>query len=241
MPGSFLPLYVVGAGTLAFDPSQLSLTGYWRANYSASPWSGTSSLGVSGSNSLSDFIVPPTTGGTQNGFTPAQFDGSTNELTADGTLDTYINATALSGFILVNVVNLTATRALMTDDNTAFQLYAFDSGGTSTFAMKLNSALTQATATYAGNTYQLFTFRYNGTNSRIGVNQAPGAAGGTTSIAYTSSITPLTGTVRVGWNSVSNLFLLGNVLEFGISDTALTDANFTSIKTYVNTRYGLSL
>lgn len=87
---------VVNAGgssnALSFEfwsPASLSLTGWWRANYSGSPWAGTASAGASGSNDLTG-ATAPATGSAVGGFTPADFNGSTHELTADDPIDTVL-------------------------------------------------------------------------------------------------------------------------------------------------------
>jgi hypothetical protein len=48
------------------------------------------------------------------------------------------------------------------------------------------------------------------------------------------------GSLRVGMNS-GTAFFDGLIAEIGFIDSALPDATFDSIKTYINGRYGLSL
>lgn len=239
-----IPLFAVNVGQ-TFDPTTLSLTGYWRADYSGSPWAGTTSIGSSGSNSLSEATNPPTTGTTQNGWTPASFNGTSSKLTAGGTIATYTNALAFSGWCVGYVTSNANPRPLFSDGNTSQTIYVrvFNNTGTTTLKFSVNNAAVLAEVSgITLNAYQFFTWRYNGTNVQVGVNAAPGSAGGTSSVAYSTSLSPLTGPPQVGFNTQQSTgFYTQNMLELAITNTALTDQNFLDIKSYVNSRYGLSL
>ena len=91
-----------------FTSTSLSLTGFWQANFSASPWTGTASTGTSGSNNLSEATHPPTTGTTVSGFIPAHFNGTNQLLTATGTLATYYTISALTMICLIKINSFTA-------------------------------------------------------------------------------------------------------------------------------------
>lgn len=68
-------------------PLGLSFSGFWRANYSASPWVGLATAGASGGRNLTEGTNPPTTGTAQNGYTPAAFDGVNDRLSYVGAED----------------------------------------------------------------------------------------------------------------------------------------------------------
>ena len=55
------------------------------------------------------------------------------------------------------------------------------------------------------------------------------------------SINYLTPTMVSGRDYSGATFFDGNILEIMTSDEALSDADFDTLKSYVNTRYGLSL
>lgn len=74
------------AATPAFNPAALSLTGWWRPNYSGSPWTRVASAGTSG-DSNKDLITvgtAPSNGAALNGYTPPDFNGSTQALSTSG-------------------------------------------------------------------------------------------------------------------------------------------------------------
>lgn len=224
------------------------LTGWWEASYAGSPWVGKVSSGTSGSNNATEGTQPPATGAAVNGFTPADFDGSNDLLTAGGTVDTYVAALAVSGWALVwvdaasNQANPINNGPIIYDSGNNSIAVSFRSTPLVYFSLNGGSSGggTSVSRAYSTGAWQFITFRYNGTNIQVGVNEAPGAAGGGATAAYSTNIGNLTNTMRMGTASV--LAFDGKALSVGITDQVLTDANFTTdIKGYLNTRYALSL
>ncbi len=215
-----------------FDPATLPLTGWWRGSYGGSPWGGTASAGVSGSNSLTEATNPPATGTAQNGLVPADFDGANDVLEAAGTLDTYANGSAFSFWVLMLPDDIT-TGVILQNVGTGFQLYL----QSNLVKFYHAAAVLEASRAIASGSYTLITGRFNGSNLTVGVNEAPGSAGGNSTKSTSTAISPLTGAMRLGYSG----FLNGRVLDVGLSDTAFSDADFVSIKSYVNNRYALSL
>lgn len=210
-----------------FTPATLALTGWWRASFGGSPWAGTASAGASGSNSLSEATNPPAVGSAQNGFTPASFDAVDDVLAATGTLATYAGATAIAGWILFSA-NASANQYIFGDSAGYFEL----NDSSSTMVLTPGGVW----RSYTVGAYQLITFRFDGTNAQIGVNEAPGAAGGA-STAASSTPMSLAGILRLPLNGY---LVNGLVLEIGLANT-ISNANFANIKAYINTRYALSL
>ena len=92
----------------------------------------------------------------------------------------------------------------------------------------------------SNNAWQLVTFRYDGANLQLGVNEAPGASGGSTTAAYSTAIASLANAVRVGGN-IGGAFFNGQIAELALSDQAFDDATFARVQAYANARYALSL
>lgn len=235
-----LPLAVsrtMAPGAASFDPTTLSLTAYWRANYSASPWSGTASTGTSGSNTLSEATNPPGTGTAVNSYTPARFDGTNDQMTASGTVATYLGTRQFAGWVLWRPTAISDGWG----DYTNVMMYVYLGSGP-TYTMRYNAGASSdvSVACPGLNQYQLVTFRHTGSAYQIGVNTAPGAAGGASSQANTSNMSNRTGTIKIGQSAIVN-WMNASVLEWGMTNTTLSDATFDQIKTYCNTRYGLAL
>lgn len=239
--------------TYIFDPTALVLQGYWRASYSASPWAGVASAGSSSGRNATEGTNPPATGTAVNGLVPADFDGTNDRLTPTGTTDTYVAALAASGWLLVNIDAIASNNAnpLANDGifgneegsgSHAFGISVRNTGGGLVY-VSLNSGSSSggASASRAITTgaWALITWRYTGSALQIGVNEAPGAAGGAASSAYSTSIGNLTNVMRIG--KATGVNFNGKILECAITDVALTDQNFADVKAFCNTRYGLSL
>ena len=237
-----MSLFAAGARALT-DPASLALTAFYR-DYTNPAWGGTASAGTSGSgsNDLTDPGNEPAQGTALNSHGTADFNGTDDFLLAEGTLDTYSAATALSGWILCNPDTVASTRYLVSSYNGGLHLEVWtDASGNA--SIRLNALSDVAIRTIAASAYSLITFRYDGANIQIGVNEAPGASDGNSVKAYSSNIT-LTGTVRVGanYNGLATLdYFDGHVAEIGLTDTLIIDNTFADIKAYINARYALAL
>ena len=227
-----------------FDPATLSLTGWWRGSFSASPWVGTASAGSSGTRDLTEGTNAPASGSAVNGFNPADFDGTNDELSNATTMGTLLSASAWMAWVLfwadgIDTSNADATAynndALICDagqfwgihlrNTPTVQIYQWDG------AAKVNA---HAISTGAWN---LICARYDGTNLRSSLN-----GGAITSLAA-GNITTTTHALKVGENAAgSPSYLDGKILDIGMMASAGSDANITTdIKAYVNSRYNLAL
>lgn len=216
------------------NPVNMALTGWWRGSFSASPWVGTASAGGSGTRNLTEATNPPAAGATLGGFASADFDGTNDQLNAPGLLSSYISALAFSGWCLLHLdSNSAGDLFVRTGGGTQFNLYL----GSGSVRMRLSS--TEATHAIPTSTWVLVTFRYTGTAIEIGVNEAPGADGGGSTAAFSSSVV-LTGTMGFSMANINGR-LNGRILDFGIIDSALTNEHFDGIFNYINTRYGLAV
>lgn len=101
MLGLGLGLGFQNGAASVFDPATLSLTGWWRASYSGSPWVGTASAGASGSRNLTEATNPPTAGTAVDGFTPARFNGTNQKLGHAGPVaTTFVSTTQWSTWVM---------------------------------------------------------------------------------------------------------------------------------------------
>ncbi len=219
-----------------FEPTSLALTGYWRANYTGAPWVGTASAGTSGSQDLTIGDAAPSTGSAVNGYTPADFDGTDDELIFEGTIDTYFSSSLLSAWFLI-WFDTADSQIVYDSSDSRINIFKTTAEGVGISYNNGDAVPIRACATGA---WKLVTVRANGSNVAVGVNEAPGAAGGASSVVHAGTLSSLTGTLTFGTTFGAGQ-LNAKVLEVGFSDIALTDQNFTDIKTYCNARYGLSL
>lgn len=228
--------------TAAFDPSSLSLTGWWRASYTGSPWVGTASAGSSGSHDLSEATNPPSTGSAQNGFTPADFDGTNDQLANANAISTFISASAWfiwSVFwvdaINTNGVNNWFNDSIINDSSSFWGLYLANAPSNKIIVHQWDTAPKSNEHTISTGTYNLICARYDGTNLRSKLNSG--------SILSTASgnISDISGTVKVGRDAAGLSLMDGRILEIGIINSAESDSRFDDIISYVNNYYALSL
>jgi len=230
----------------AFDPAGLPLSGWWRASYSGSPWTPSASAGTSGANgALTEATDPPAVGTAQNGFTPAAFDGTNEQLANASLLDAFVSAG--TGSALVLFLATQASAAAPPGQPYDDPGLVVQSGGGTTWGINYSTAGVRvgfydgtwrdlAVSASVG-AYHLAQVKWDGVTLRLRVDSGawsslaagpcdPSAAGGT---------------VTAGRNYASATFLEGRILEVVLANAALGDATFDSLKSYMNARYGLVL
>jgi hypothetical protein len=222
------------------DPSGLALTAWYR-DYTNPAWGGTASAGTSGSgnNDLTDPGTEPAQGTALNAHGTANFNGTDDYFTAEGTLDRYVNGLSLSGWALIKPDTVGVNQSIWGDTAVGECLLEITSGGSA--RLRLHASGASVTRAIGATVWSLVTFRYSGTNVQIGVNEVPGSAGGASTSAYSTTLTPLTGIVLVSDDGGAGTWFDGHMAEFGITDTVMSDQNFVDLKSYINTRYALSL
>jgi hypothetical protein len=224
---------------VVFNPGELVLPGWWRASYAGSPWVGTASAGGSAGQNLTEATNPPGTGAAVNGFVPADFDGTNDELTG-AACSTFITTTNYGGWALVfiDAINTDNTANLMLNDAIC------GTTGTAEWGVYLRSTgpvvgvATASTTSFvetpiALNTWQLVQFKGNGTNNFIRVNNGSWLNG------PGSTIASLAAALNVG--DLAGGFLDGKILDLALLPVALTDARFNQVLSYCRARYGLAL
>ncbi len=239
-------LWGATAAGAAFDPTTLSLSGYWRASYSGSPWVGTASAGSSSGRDLTQSTFPPQTGTAVNGYTPANFDEANPDYlnTADNN-NTLMSSTASSGWFLLKSTSVPtafgddyADGNLMSDNVNAETTVGHVSvGGTAKLvACFYASSYIRVELAMTANAWHLAQWKHDGVNLKIRVDNS-----GWSSVACgtLSFLTPSVLTTGLGYGGGTKL--TGDVLEWAVSDTAISDANFDNVRTYCNSKYALSV
>lgn len=231
------------AGAAVFDPAVLSLTGWWRANYSGSPWAAVASAGTSGANgAMAEPTNPPSTGANINGLTPADFDGINDQLVNATAIDTMVTDAAGSLVCLFN-----ADVAFADPGSTSYYLCPSLIGAASNSRISLafstsgvifgtyNGAAWDSVSTACGTAaWHLAQARWNATDIEVRIDS--GAWVTTSRILAMSSI----GSLQFGRNYDVGFFD-GRIAEGMSATSRLSDTDFSNIVSYVNSRYGLGL
>ncbi len=233
-----------GGSVAAFDPATLSLTGWWRASFSASPWVGVASAGGSSGQNLTEATNPPGTGGGDlNSLTPPDFDG-TNDLLGGANTGTFYASTAGFAAILFNADTAQAAGPEAYNSPP----FVSDAGGPSTHLGFATNGIwgtvyngtswfkPTAIACATGAWHWAFMWWVTGTLS-IQLDR-----GTPNSVAITGAGTVSLGAnaLRVGRGPVGPKFFDGRIAEIMLSNTDLS-AQISNIVSYGNSRYALSL
>lgn len=231
----------LGTAAAVFDPATLALTGWWRASYPGSgTWLGTASAGGSGTQNLLEVTNSPSVGTAVNSLDPATFDGVNDKL-AGAAFSTFATSSAYSGWALINIVSIgtnVAAPSLYDNDNVwsngAYAGLVLQSTG-NVILYHFDSVQKGVSASFSTATWQLVQWKYDGTNIKIRVN------GGSWSSTAAGSLADLTSNFQLSASYDGTAHLNGDVLEVGLIDSALSDANFDNVLSYARSRYALSL
>lgn len=230
-------------GTAVFNPATLNLSGWWRANYTGSPWVPTASAGNSGTNgNLAEATNPPTIGASQNAKAPAEFNGTNQIITTDNAMTTYLGNSAGSvwGVFRASAAAVDAGAGLRIDNK---GLVYQDTGGT---VFGIGYSASGVTVAYYDtgyrelvadaniNNYHLFQVKWNATTLSLRVDSLARTTIAVT--ALTIGASPLV----LGKNYATN-FQACRMEEIGTSLNTFSDTQEDNIKSYVNATYGLSL
>lgn len=229
------------AAAAVFDPATLALSGWWRADYTGAPWAARASAGASLANGdLATNLSDPATGAAQNGFTPADFNGTTNNL-SNATLDTTFYTSAAGTIIaLVRADTAAAPTGSIYDDATLFRdanVFAGLSYTTSGFGgFGYDGAVYQSKYVAAATgAYHLVMMDWDSSNIGMTLNSA-------------ARVTQACGALTLGGDAVNvgGGYLLthcfdGRILELMVAPTTLSAGDYANIKGYVNSRYALAL
>lgn len=233
-------------GSSAFvSPASMSVSGWWRAPYTAgASWSGTASGGSSGSRNLANGAGVTTVA--LNSLDAARFNGSSDYLLDTvNTLDAYLGASYTAIVLCRQIAALSAPSAspfndqqIINDSSSNFGL-AVNSSGARAYnydGVSYKDTSTTGYVAFSTNTWTMLTATNNGSALKLNKN-----AGTDVSIASASGFSFGSISLRVGRNFAGAVYNQMDIAEILLFNSALTGAQQSNIKSYFNTRYGLSL
>lgn len=230
---------------VSLDPAVLSLSGWYRASFTGSPWTPTASAGTSGANGdFAEATNPPATGTAINGLTPASFDGTNDLLSNATTVGTFFSASAWSMIVLFKAAS---SQAFGTDEydnesiissvgGAAAEIgMAFSNDGISVWHLS-GAAWPGVTVAVGTGAWHLAQAKYDGTDIKLRID------GGAWSSVTAGNMDSTAETLQFGVNWNGAMFYDGDVAEVMLAASALADSYFDSIlRGYINPRYNLNL
>lgn len=234
---------VWGSGGAPFDPATLTLTGWWRAAFSASPWVGTASGGSSGSRNLTEATNPPSAGTALNGFAPADFDGTNDTIASGLAVDQFVTAGAGMCACLFNAdaaaADAGATTAylnpsFLAHNVTAEVYFTYSSSGVRLGCYNGTDQNSFAAACGTG-AWHLAVGTWDSSTLYLSID-----GGSFTTLSRVVSLSA-SGALATGRNYNSTAFFNGRIAELMFGAFTANATHVANIKSYVNTRYGLSL
>lgn len=244
--GAAQPVRQYAGGTL-FRRASLPLTGWYAKGYPGGipgSWPASTSAGTSGGNgAISHATDPANVGAALNGYASADFDGISTRLDSSGTLDTFVSASAYSGWALLDLDTVSSdfggggynNPCIACDVTDFWYLYARSSGllGVGHY----DGAFNQAECAYAiASGPTLVWFKFEAGNIYIATN-----AGAWSAPVPAGNIAGLAGGFSLGVNGAATQWVDGRVWEFAISDVTISDADRASVRLDINADYGVTL
>ncbi len=229
------------AAVAPFDPATMTLSGWYRASYTGLPWTPTASAGTSGSNgNFHTNLNDPSVGTSLNGYDCANFNGSSYNASHATDITSFVTTGAGSAIFLFQGDVQEAPDALIylepmvfMDANADFGM-TYSTNGLTAFAYDSGGYRTQSVVCNTGAPH-LVMMTVDGSNLGVTIDSS---AEVTTACG---TLLSLTGTVSIGQNYGATRWLNGRIWEIMTSLTKFSQADFDNIKSYVNTRYALSL
>lgn len=228
------------ATSSTFDPGTLTLSGWWRS-YAGAPWNGTASAGTSGSNNFTAGGADPTAG-TLNSLGTATYNGTSQYLASSLDLATLWGASAGTIVALFNVSSAFVDTGawynnpqfISSNGTQEIGLGFSDSGVVAGNYDGTNFNRLAAACGTAG--WHLASLTWDGVNLRLRVDSGAFTTQATNAISFTAD------TAQSGRSSYpTTTFLTGQIADMMTATSVLSDANLDNIKSYVNSRYSLSL
>lgn len=235
------PIIFTKAGSApAFDIASLPLTLYLDgSNYTVGSWPGSASAGTSAAHSATTAGFDPTVGAALNAIPTVSFVQSASGLYLNEAfaLSAFITASAWSFWCLGRPTNTGSDQGIFGDPGTRVLRIALNSGG-SFHPFQLDTAVhgNGPSVPYIDAAWNLLQAKYDGTTIWARSNSDAWQGALIANIGV-----PLTSTATVGRNSTQDATFNGLMASMGMSPTTFSDATFDSIKTTLNTRFGLAL
>jgi len=231
-----------------FDPATLNLSLWERGSFSASPWTSIASAGASNGRTMSEGTNPPSVGTTLNGYAPADFDGTNDKLTLNtifldsilGTSQQYWYATLIYADTVAADAGNINNPGIISDVGVNWGL-TISSTGVDAFHYNgaPESTWIEVNVPCAAAGWHLVQVWHDGTQLNCSVD---GAAGTPATVGWAWYDTYASGMMVVsGKNDYANNFFDGKIMEIMASTTDIGATSRANVRSYVNSRYGLSL
>ena len=234
--------YSFGAGraskqaTSVFDPASLSPTGWWRGSYGGSPWSDASG----NSRTLTEATNPPSTGAAVNGYTPADYDGTNDIL--NGTAITTFFGTSGSIWCLFyadaapSPVNDYSDGTMFGDPTNGECNLGFTTSGVGMCVLDDTVNYRRLNVACGTGGWHLAQSKWNGSNLYVRVDN------GSWSSTACGPFTPISaGNALSGYGYTAAIRFDGRILDMGVKNAVISDGDFDNIRSYCNSRYGVSV
>lgn len=232
----------------AWSPADLtSGTGWWRASYSGTPWTGLTSA-----RNLTSDGSDPAVGTAVNGKTPADFNGTTNSINA-GTLSNYIGdhpsiRATFAALIWIDTAVADPGAGLrylgngvMAELAGVWYASVFTQSAGTVYKLclgALGSTTAEVLTTIPQGRWVLAQWGYDGTNLWVKVGDSARVTTPWTSAVGQPS-TP-SRTLKMGRANGAASFYDGRVLEQVVCNADQSDANLTKLRKYLECRYALT-
>ena len=213
------------------DRASLALSGWYKPDFSGSPWTGSASAGASGGRTISWPTAGeiPVAGTAVNGKAPASFDG-TNDVLRDGSLagSSYLSAAAYSIVMLVKPSAPSGANANAYSDEQLFCIsgdqvgISWNSSGVRGWHYNGSNWTPTSHVTCSADSWHMVALTYDGTTQSISVDN------GTPQTLARSNVNSLTGIPRLG-QSGGAVFTQEDVLELLTAQTAFDATTLTAI------------
>jgi hypothetical protein len=223
---------------LVFDPATLTLTGWWRASFVASPWVGNASAGGSAGRDLTEPTTPPTAGPPIKGLAPAAFDGTNDKIASNIAVSTFLGAAAWEVHGLFSADAAPArtigapylSPALVTDSASGFFYISYSDGGV--MAGHFDGAFREILSPCPTGGLHVFQAWFDGTKLNLqidgGIPATPVVAGAAVFGA---------GLLKVGANYNGTATFNGRIVEVLTAAQMLGDVARSNVRKYFNQRY----
>lgn len=171
------------------------------------------------------------------------------KLELDGTLDDYFDATAYSGWALVNMKKARTKDATHYVNDTLFSnaastvFYIVVKADRKVYVVHYDGVGEQVVSADlpAFGDWALVQFKYDGTDVKMRVLSAGAATSWSSTPAASLDAGGLADTMRLGTDYTTAYNMFGLVAEMGLIDSTLSDANMDNVAAYLNMRHGLTL
>lgn len=218
-----------GSGT--FNPATLSNSGWWRGSYGGAPWVGEIGGNMTGATA-------PTVGTAVNTYTPATFNGTTQELAHGSAMSTFITTTTAGLCCLIKAsaapadpgVGLRYQARCAVGDQSGYVGITVTTTGVAAYVFDTGYKDTIAAATPVGNWLAVFV-KLTGGNLSIAVNN-----GAYSTPVAVGAIGLLTGALKFGIQGGAAIYA-GDMMEVMTRATAYSDTERTDTYGYLKLRY----